>query len=60
MKHFNWMVFDSINRDGIWFKETKENGYCVFYWNPIKNIKSIIRGEWEIGFFPLSTKHINW
>ena len=60
MKHFKWMVFDYIDREGIWFYTTQTHEKYVIYWNPIKYIKSLCNPKWAFGFFPLSKKHIKW
>jgi len=60
MKYFDWMVFDHIDRMGIWFKGTKSGKRYVFYWNPIRTLTLLFRGKAYFGFFPLSVRHIRW
>ena len=60
MKHFNWMVFDRIDKDGIWFYGTQTHENYVFSWNPIRHIKWLLKYNWTFGFFPLSKKHVKW
>lgn len=61
MKHFKWMVFDRIDREGIRFYTTQTHEWYVFYWNPLKVIEVLFREKnWAFGFFPLSKKHIKW
>lgn len=58
LKHFNWFVFDHINKYGIYFRDTIKGDLAVFWWNPLKIIRAFFRGTLSLGFFPLSTKHI--
>ena len=58
MKHFKWMVYNKIDKTGIWFKDTIFGDNYIFYWNPIKIICSLLNKNLYFGFFPLSTKHI--
>lgn len=60
MKHFEWMVFDRIDKDGIWFYGTQTHENYVIFWNPIRHIKWLLKYNWVFGFFPLSKKHIKW
>ena len=61
MKHFNWMVIEDITREGIIFRGTLTNDIYIFYWNPIRVIKTLLyTNDWSFGWFPLTTKHINW
>ena len=60
MKHFEWMVFNKVTREGIWFRGTLTGFKYVFYWNPIKTLRLLFSGDAYFGFFPLSVKHIKW
>ena len=61
MKHFHWMVFDRIDRFGIWFYGTKDHMPYVWYWNPLRMFKIwFIYKNWSFGWFPMSKKHINF
>jgi len=58
MRYFKWMVYDGIDKNGIWFRDTDKGKYYILYWNPIRILNSLINKNLYLGFFPLSTKHI--
>ena len=60
MKHFNWMVFEHIDKRGIWFRGTLDERTYVLWWNPLKIIRAFLRGTFSFGMFPMSIKHIKW
>ena len=60
MIYFKPMVINNINKIGIYFMDTKTHDYYVFYWNPIRAIKVLFKGDIYIGFLPFLSKHIKF
>lgn len=59
MMHFDWMVFDHIDKQGIWFKSTMKGIRYIFFWNPFTLLKGWLTRGLYLGMMPLSIKHIN-
>lgn len=54
------MVFDHIDKRGIWWKGSKDGLFYVFYWNPIMWLYTLLCNECYFGFLPFKTKHIKY
>jgi len=59
MKRILPMVIEKVDRYGIWFRGTQDGHQYIFWWNPIKTIRTISNGDAYLGFLPFLTKHIN-
>ena len=57
--HFDFMVIDHIDKQGIWFKSTRKGMCYVFFWNPFRLLKGWLFGGIHIGCFPFHKNHIN-
>lgn len=59
-KHLKPMVFDHFCSSGIIWRCTTDGYAYIFYWNPIKNIKTMFSKckDWSFGFLPFSKKHV--
>ena len=60
MSKFNLvpMVFDHIDKEGIWWKGSKDGLMYVFYWNPLKVLNVLLKRSVYFGFLPFKTSHI--
>lgn len=58
MIHFDWMVIDHIDKQGIWFKSTRKGIRYIFFYNPFRLLKGWLLGGIHFGCFPLHIKHI--
>lgn len=60
MSKFNLvpMVFDHIDKEGIWWKGSKDHTMYVFYWNPLKAIVGWLQRGLFFGFLPFKSTHI--
>jgi hypothetical protein len=52
------MVYDHVDKEGIWWKGSKDGLFYVFYWNPIKLIYGWLKSGFYFGFLPFLTKHL--
>lgn len=52
------MVYDHVDKEGIWWKGSKDGLFYVFYWNPIKLIHVWLKRGLYFGFLPFLTKHL--
>ena len=52
------MVYDHVDKEGIWWKGSKDGLFYVFYWNPIKLIYGWLKRGLYFGFLPFLTKHL--
>ena len=61
MNKFNLipMVYDHIDKTGIWWKGSKDGLMYVFYWNPLRVLYSWINNNIYFGFLPFKSKHLN-
>ena len=53
------MVYDHIDKTGIWWKGSKDGLMYVFYWNPLRVLYSWINNNIYFGFLPFKSKHLN-
>jgi hypothetical protein len=52
------MVYDHIDKTGIWWKGPKDGLMYVFYWNPLRVIYSWITNTICFGFLPFESSHL--
>jgi hypothetical protein len=52
------MVFDHIDKEGMWWKGSKDHTMYVFYWNPLKAIVGWLQHGLFFGFLPFKSTHI--
>jgi hypothetical protein len=60
MSKFNLvpMVFDHIDKEGMWWKGSKDGLMYVFYLNPLKLIVAWLQRGLFFGFLPFKSTHI--
>jgi hypothetical protein len=56
--HIKPMVYDHIDKTGIWWKGSKDGLFYVFYWNPFKLLYVLLKGSCYFGFLPFKTSHL--
>ena len=56
--HLKPMVYDHIDKTGIWWKGSKDGLFYIFYWNPIKTLWVLLKGNCYFGFLPFKTSHL--
>lgn len=56
--HLLPMVYDHVDKEGMWWKGSKDGLFYVFYWNPIKLIHAWLKRGLYFGFLPFLTKHL--
>ena len=56
--HLLPMVYDHVDKEGIWWKGSKDGLFYVFYWNPIRLIYAWLKRGIYFGFLPFLTKHL--
>ena len=52
------MVYDHMDKTGIWWKGSKDGLFYVFYWNPFKLLYVLLKGTCYFGFLPFKTSHL--
>ena len=52
------MVYDHMDRIGIWWKGSKDGLFYVFYWNPIKVMHTLLFRTVYFGFLPFKSSHL--
>ena len=52
------MVYDHVDKEGIWWKGSKDGLFYIFYWNPIKLLHVLLFRTCYFGFLPFKTKHL--
>lgn len=52
------MVYDHIDKNGIWWKGSKDGYFYIFYWNPLKVLYSWIKNDIFFGFLPFKSAHL--
>ena len=60
MSKFNLipMVYDHVDKEGIWWKGSKDGLMYVFYWNPLKVFITLLKRSVYFGFLPFKTSHL--
>lgn len=56
--HLLPMVYDHVDKEGIWWKGSKDGLFYVFYWNPIKLIHRWLNFGVHFGFLPFKSTHL--
>jgi hypothetical protein len=52
------MVYDHVDKTGIWWKGSKDGFMYVFYWNPLRVLVTLFGGNCHFGFLPFKTSHL--
>ena len=57
---FKPMVFEKIDKNGIWWRGSKDNLPYLLSWNPLHWIYNLFFSKVEcyFGFLPFTTKHL--
>lgn len=56
--HIEPMVYDHVDKLGIWWKSSKNGQFYIFYWNPLKWLHILFFEDCFFGFLPFRTKHL--
>ena len=58
--HFEPMVYDHVDKRGIYWRGSKTGLLYIFYWNPIMWLHTLLCKDCYFGFLPFKTKHIKY